>query len=164
MIFKSFFYDTFTPINKINLLKTITNYKIKIGDKHMKTFNEIKEELKKECETKLEKISNITTGTPEFISGMKMEVEGIISNLDVKTKERIKNRTQHIIDMAKAGKTIDDIIKFNDLGINNEDVSVIQVINRWKTNYNNPYFENELKNIIETKYQLSKEETNKMRM
>ena len=46
MIFKSFFYDTFTHINKINLLKTNTNYKIKICDKHMKTFNEIKEELK----------------------------------------------------------------------------------------------------------------------
>lgn len=132
----------------------------------MKTFDEIKEELRLECETKLEKLSNLTIGTPDYINQMKIEVSGIINNIDEKTKDRIENKIQHVIDMAQAGKTIGDIIKFNGLGINNQDIEVMSVMTKWQTNYKNSYFENELRNAIEAQYknQLVQEETNEMRM
>ena len=90
----------------------------------------------------------------------------IMLDLDKTTKKSIDKRIKHIIDMAKANKSIEDIIKFNDLGINKEDIKIMEVLNRWNTYYNNQNFENELRSVIETQFskQRNNEEQNKIRM
>lgn len=132
----------------------------------MKTFDEIKEELKIACESKLERISEINVGTPEYINSIKSETNKILDNLDEMTEITINDRIKHIVDMAFSNKNIEDIIKFNSLGINENDIDIINHITECRYS-KSTISKNNLIDAIENKINSTKiieNEPNKMRM
>ena len=133
----------------------------------MKTFDNIKNELLKEYNHIIENLKKPSTMTPDYLNNWKNEMTEKINNIDEATKEEIQRKTQHIIDMINNNKSLEDIIKFNSLGVNAYDIDLISVIEKCMQYKNNSVFEKELKDTINNKLgieQVKENEINKMGM
>ena len=133
----------------------------------MKTFNQIKEEILRECEQKITSAINLPNQTDYTIAVIE-EMRNKIKNIDNYTIEEISRRMDHVIKMAQAGKSVQNIIQYNLLGITEEDYEIVDIINQYCYN-KAPILQNEFIKMVVQKINMGnsidyENEENKMRM